>query len=171
MRSETIPVPRSHIPHTDSELQLHENMADAEWRDICMYDRLVRGIYERYYKIATGTYEQSISVVAIKTMEQSLESIESTRRQSCASSLQIQAVTPSGSTESSLCSSLPEKDELNNDIPVQQLESEQEWSISGFENIDWERSADLKSSGSTINTSEMEHSDDDEDTDIFNLEL
>jgi len=162
-------VPRSHIPHTESELQLHENMADAEWRDICMYDRLVRGIYERYYKVTTGTYEQSISVVAIKTMEQSLENIESTRRQSCASSLQIQGVTPSSSTESSLSSSLHEKDELNNDM--QQLESEQEWSISGFENIDCERSADLKSSGSTINTFEMEHSDDDEDTDIFNLEL
>lgn len=42
-----IPLPPTHIPRTKSELQLAEDMHAAEWRDRCMFQRLVTGIRER----------------------------------------------------------------------------------------------------------------------------
>lgn len=39
-----IPMPSYHIQRTESELQLHEDMAMAEYRDRCMFNRLVTGI-------------------------------------------------------------------------------------------------------------------------------
>lgn len=39
-----IPMPSYHINRTESELQLHEDMAMAEYRDQCMFNRLVTGI-------------------------------------------------------------------------------------------------------------------------------
>ena len=42
-----IPLPESHIKRTESELQLRENMAVAEYRDRCMFHRLVSGIRRR----------------------------------------------------------------------------------------------------------------------------
>jgi hypothetical protein len=46
-RSKTIPMPTYHVPRTKSEVQLHEDMAAAEWRDLCMFYRVVNGIRER----------------------------------------------------------------------------------------------------------------------------
>lgn len=46
-KSLAIPLPESHIHRTDSELQLHEDMAVAEYRDRCMFNRLVSGIRHR----------------------------------------------------------------------------------------------------------------------------
>eukprot|EP00565_Helicotheca_tamesis_P007362 CAMPEP_0185723466 /NCGR_PEP_ID=MMETSP1171-20130828/305_1 /TAXON_ID=374046 /ORGANISM="Helicotheca tamensis, Strain CCMP826" /LENGTH=220 /DNA_ID=CAMNT_0028391171 /DNA_START=81 /DNA_END=743 /DNA_ORIENTATION=- len=45
--SHNIPMPRTHIHRTRSELQLREDMAAAEWRDFCMFHRLVNGMRER----------------------------------------------------------------------------------------------------------------------------
>lgn len=46
-KSLAIPLPDSHIHRTDSELQLYEDMAVAEYRDRCMFNRLVSGIRQR----------------------------------------------------------------------------------------------------------------------------
>lgn len=46
--SHTIPLPSSHIPRTQSELQLCDDMAAAEWRDLCMFHRVVNGIREKH---------------------------------------------------------------------------------------------------------------------------
>lgn len=46
-RSRTIPLPSTHIARTQSELQLSEDMAAAEWKDMCMFYRVVGGIRER----------------------------------------------------------------------------------------------------------------------------
>ena len=46
-RSKTIPLPRSHVVRTQSELQLSEDMAAAEWMDLCMFYRVVGGIREQ----------------------------------------------------------------------------------------------------------------------------
>lgn len=46
-QSLAIPLPESHIRRTKSEVQLNENMAVAEYRDRCMFNRLVCGIRER----------------------------------------------------------------------------------------------------------------------------
>ena len=45
--SRPIPLPRTHITRTASELQLREDMAVAEWREMCMFHRLVEGMKER----------------------------------------------------------------------------------------------------------------------------
>jgi hypothetical protein len=42
-----IPMPDYHIKRTESELQLREDMAMAEYRDRCMFNRLVTGIQQR----------------------------------------------------------------------------------------------------------------------------
>jgi len=46
-KSLAIPMPASHIQRTESELQLHEETAVAEYRDQCMFNRLIRGIRHR----------------------------------------------------------------------------------------------------------------------------
>lgn len=45
--SSSIPLPSSHVARTQSELELSEDMAAAECRDLCMFYRVVRGIRER----------------------------------------------------------------------------------------------------------------------------
>ena len=45
--SKPIPLPCTHISRTTSELQLTEEMALAEFREMCMYHRLVEGMKER----------------------------------------------------------------------------------------------------------------------------
>ena len=42
-----IPFPPTHISRTSSELQLVEDTQAAEWRDLCMFQRLVGGIRQR----------------------------------------------------------------------------------------------------------------------------
>mmetsp|Transcript_19669 Transcript_19669/g.27660 ORF Transcript_19669/g.27660 Transcript_19669/m.27660 type:complete len:158 (-) Transcript_19669:39-512(-) len=46
-KSACIPMPSNHIFRTNSELQLCEDIAIAEWRDRCMYNRLVNGVRRR----------------------------------------------------------------------------------------------------------------------------
>jgi len=45
--SRAISLPATHIPRTQSEQQLRDDTAAAEWRDLCMFHRLVGGIRER----------------------------------------------------------------------------------------------------------------------------
>lgn len=44
MNSKAIPLPKSHIHRTESEILLSENMEQAEWQDQCMFNRLVAGL-------------------------------------------------------------------------------------------------------------------------------
>ncbi len=46
-RATSIPMPSYHIRRTDSEAQLFEDMAVAEYRDRCMFNRLITGIRQR----------------------------------------------------------------------------------------------------------------------------
>ena len=45
--SKPIPLPSTHIFRTTSELQLQEDMVVAEYRELCMFHRLVEGMKER----------------------------------------------------------------------------------------------------------------------------
>jgi len=45
--TQTIPLPSSHILRTQSELQLCEDMVEAEWRELRMFYRVVNGIRSR----------------------------------------------------------------------------------------------------------------------------
>lgn len=46
-RSPAIPLPKSHIRRTESEANLTENLKLAEFRDQCMFNRLVNGIQKQ----------------------------------------------------------------------------------------------------------------------------
>jgi hypothetical protein len=50
-KSKSIPLPRSHVHRTQSEVQLCEDMETAERRDLNMFYRLVNGIRERQTKL------------------------------------------------------------------------------------------------------------------------
>ena len=56
--SSSIPLPNSHVARTQSELQLSEDMAAAERRDLCMFYRILRGIRERQDAHAVPIYGQ-----------------------------------------------------------------------------------------------------------------
>ena len=43
-------LPSSHVSRTQSELQFYEDIAAAEWRDNCMFNRLVNGIKDKQVK-------------------------------------------------------------------------------------------------------------------------
>ena len=62
--SRPIPLPRTHITRTASELQLREDMAVAEWREMCMFRRLVDGMKERQqaqHQHVTSCHQQHVA--------------------------------------------------------------------------------------------------------------
>lgn len=50
-RSSAIPLPKSHIHRTESEANLTENLKLAEFRDQCMFNRLVNGIQRQQQQL------------------------------------------------------------------------------------------------------------------------
>jgi len=48
--TQAMSLPSSHVLRTQSEMQLSEDIAAAEWRDNCMFNRLVNGIKENQAK-------------------------------------------------------------------------------------------------------------------------
>jgi len=46
----TIPLPKTHIKRTESEIQLHDDTIEAEFREYCMFNRLVQGMHKRILK-------------------------------------------------------------------------------------------------------------------------
>lgn len=65
--TQAIPLPDSHIHRTESELQLSEDMAIAEYRDQCMFDRLVNGIRRKQQLNYIGIQSQSHSHCRVNT--------------------------------------------------------------------------------------------------------
>lgn len=53
--SRTIQFPSSHVTRTQSELQLSEDMAAAEWKDLCMFYRVVGGIRKQQEQHLSST--------------------------------------------------------------------------------------------------------------------
>jgi len=51
-----IPLPSYHIQRTESEVQLREDMAVAEYRDRIMFNRLITGIRKRQYECQHHQY-------------------------------------------------------------------------------------------------------------------
>jgi len=71
-----ISLPSSHISRTRSELQLSENIATAEWRDNCMFHRLVNGIREKQAEqIQYSTFSSFQSEDHDQTIRQAVEKI------------------------------------------------------------------------------------------------
>lgn len=61
-RSRAQPLPKSHVARTQSELQLSEDMAAAEWQDLCMFYRVVGGIREQQQKQCSRRHGAPIQV-------------------------------------------------------------------------------------------------------------
>jgi len=53
-QSLAIPMPACHMQRTESEVQLHEDNAVAEYRDQCMFNRVVRGTRHRQQQCDAG---------------------------------------------------------------------------------------------------------------------
>jgi hypothetical protein len=128
-RSNTIPMPDSHVPRTHSEVQLHEDTAAAEWRDLCMFYRVVNGIRERQSRDSSH-YTLRGGEIRFKSLQNSMES------------------TPEHTDSQPSCIA-PEKPFQNfNIVPrrdgIQQFlsptfdanDNQDGWSITGYEEVD-----------------------------------
>lgn len=116
-RSASIPLPPSHVPRTQSEVQLTIDEEAAEQRDARMFDRLVNGIRERQ--------QQSYAMQAMhwdNSLERSLSRI-----------VQARLAPLSESTRSGDHTELPTEivTEHHHDLPHDASDA---WSISGYDN-------------------------------------
>jgi hypothetical protein len=59
-RSQSIPLPSSHVHRTHSEVQLCEDMETAERRDLNMFYRLVNGIRERQAHLVVDSHQEDM---------------------------------------------------------------------------------------------------------------
>mmetsp|Transcript_5765 Transcript_5765/g.16234 ORF Transcript_5765/g.16234 Transcript_5765/m.16234 type:complete len:235 (+) Transcript_5765:1-705(+) len=78
--SRPIPLPRTHIPRTTSELQLREDMAVAEWREMCMFHRLVEGMKERQQAQPQQQHVTSCYAIHRRDSQDSTSHLSSTRQ-------------------------------------------------------------------------------------------
>ena len=60
-KSQSIPLPSTHVHRTQSEVQLSEDMETAERRDLNMFYRLVNGIRERQMNLVHEHHDESSS--------------------------------------------------------------------------------------------------------------
>lgn len=175
-KSHAIPMPASHIHRTESEVQLHEDTAVAEYRDQCMFNRLVTGIRHRQHQCNGSAFHHedcitssniiALSPVKVEFMEEtqrSIENIISTRNHSAYFEQDCGEVTPDSSQHlhSYQCSQ------------VLQIENNlEDWAIGGFD----ESSPDVNSYNDPIRTEaipDMYESDDSSlyDDEVFYIDL
>jgi len=76
--TKSIPLPKSHVQRTESELQFCNDLADADYRDSIMFQRLVRGIEKSQYKVQLSKRDYSPCNVMTQS-KQVIENIVSTR--------------------------------------------------------------------------------------------
>jgi len=176
--SRSIPLPRTHIPRTISELQLREDMAVAEWHEMCMFHRLVEGMKERqqaqqhgtsccasqdstFHPSSTRQLPKTItpqeSPVCVDDSDRSAFLVEVLHRASELGDLTTET-SATGPTISSSSSSATANS--NKQQQQAQLVRDDDWSLEGF-----------ASSTITATTSSFVHNDDKEDEGIFTLDL
>jgi hypothetical protein len=136
-RSKTIPMPTYHIPRTKSEVQLHEDMEAAEWRDLCMFYRVVNGIRERQLLDSSNCSgdNDGFKICSNENIESMMPTMDRTSRQSLAllnPNISSREIDP---TEIYFC----QTDGLQQ-ILAPQLEARPDindgWSISGYDEVD-----------------------------------
>ena len=116
-RSTSIPLPASHVPKTQSELQLCIDEEAAEQRDARMFYRLVNGIRERQQQQHT---EALTSVPCANSFDQSISRIVQARL------APLREVDRAGLQETRTDESVSEHIEFSQ-------EASDAWSISGYE--------------------------------------
>lgn len=176
--SRPIPLPRTHIPRTISEVQLREDIAVAEWREMCMFHRLVEGMKERQQAQQHGTsccgsqdstahpsstrqlpktITPQESPVFVDDSDRSAFLVEMLYRASELGDL----TTETSTTGPTITSSSSATANSNKQQQQQaQLVRDSDWSLEGF-----------AFSSITATTSSFVHNDDKEDEGIFTLDL
>jgi hypothetical protein len=149
-----IPMPRSHLQRTESELQLLENEIAAEWRDLCMFYRVANGISERRLSIGVpqgndgdvnGTNSALEIVVTLE--EHNAEALAApVLGESCASDRRRLthhqhgvSLSPeeSSSTAEQRCCNQQQQDEASSNEYLDEYVVDEEsprWSLSGYDN-------------------------------------
>jgi hypothetical protein len=166
-RSGTIPLPSSHIYRTQSELQLFEETANAERRDITMFYRLVNGIRDRQTNhLARRSSEASSTLPTISLeSERSLAMIINARNTSLGRTSYM--VETGGFDEyvvpqNNLALQSPMPSHLNQgQLTTCNSTDDDHWSVSGFEETET----------SYIHPSVSTQENEDEEEDIFSLDL
>lgn len=178
--SRPIPLPRTHIPRTISEVQLREDIAAAEWREMCMFHRLVEGMKERQRAQQHGTsccgsqdstahpsstrqlpktITPQESPVFVDDSDRSAFLVEMLYRASELGDLTTETST-TGPTITSSSSATCTANSNKQQQQQAQLVRDSDWSLEGF-----------ASSSITATTSSFVRNDDKEDEGIFTLDL
>ncbi|KAI2498946.1 hypothetical protein MHU86_15574 [Fragilaria crotonensis] len=136
-RSQTIPMPSYHVPRTNSEVQLHEDTEAAEWRDLCMFYRIVNGIRDRQALHSShGGDNEGFRISAN-------ESFDHTSLQEPHSRWPAESVTPNDSSQefqyaqTNMQSELPQglQHILSNEFETRP-DVNDGWSITGYDEVD-----------------------------------
>lgn len=179
-RSSGIPMPSSHIHRTESELQLHSDMEAAEWRDLQMFHRLVKGISMKQQQCLQNKWLRDDShqtTDVILRNERSIKNIISTRQQhiipACATeedSISFSLDERSHHQEDSLSIISQSSFGVSHDMACSPF-VEDDWSVSGYGSSDEDVSYQYASS-STISQVSESHQDNWSETDpVFEIEL
>ena len=179
-RSSGIPMPSSHIHRTESELQLHSDMEAAEWRDLQMFHRLVKGISMKQQQCLQNKWlrndcHQTTDVILRN--ERSIKNIISTRQQ--------HIIPPCATEEDSIPTSLDERSHSQEDCLsiISQSSSgvsrdmacspfvEDDWSVSGYESLDEEVVYPYASSSTISEELESPQGNWSETDPVFEIEL
>jgi len=145
-KSLAIPMPASHVHRTNSEIQLHDDTAAAEYRDRCMFNRLVKGIRHRQQQSNKsphcdfGSSKHTAPMIPIgrrfeEDAERSIENITSTRNRSALFRQCPEMVTPtsSGDLQDFRRPAAYERDERMQILSRQPVREIEDWAIEGFD--------------------------------------
>jgi len=165
-RSQTIPMPRTHVPRTNSEVQLREDTEAAEWRDLCMFYRVVNGIRERQSNPSSQTSLDRCNAddgVQITTKPESLEHFVAHYQDA---DEETSNVTPYESSSEASPHTRHYRHQAEGFLSQRQPQEPEvdEWSISGYEELE-------APMFSTFNVPVVEDDDDDEEDCVFSMEL
>jgi len=144
-KSLAIPMPASHVHRTDSEIQLHEDTTAAEYRDRCMFNRLVGGIRHRQQQrnklshCDFSSCQNTAPMIPVtrrfeEDAEKSIENIISTRNHSALFRQCPGKVTPasSGDLQSFHGTDAYQIEESTPIISHQPVREIEDWAIEGF---------------------------------------
>lgn len=153
-------MPSYHVPRTHSEVQLREDTEAAEWRDLCMFYRVINGIRDR--QALHSTHSGGKDGFEISTNEQ----LDHTMFPQDHSRWPMESVAPNVSSEeiryaeSNMHCELPDRLQhiLSNDFETRP-DMNDGWSITGYDEV-----PDHK----IVAVVEDDDADDDE---VFSMEL
>ena len=136
-RSEKIPLPSSHIQRTQSEVQLCQEMANAERRDLNMFYRLVNGIRDRQTFLARNS---ETLTPPMTESERSIASIINTRNTHIGRpSFMLEAICSNDGHDNDVspqAAALPNTIHMrlnSRHLTASESSENDQWSVSGFE--------------------------------------